>query len=42
MIREVINDDIKQICKIYNYYIKNTLITFEVKPVSYYEMRNRV
>ena len=42
MIREVIGNDIQQICKIYNYYIKNTIVTFEEELVSFYEMRSRI
>ncbi len=42
MIRTVKNNDIQQICDIYNYYIENTIITFEEKPVSQKEMKNRV
>ena len=42
MIRGVIGDDIQQICKIYNYYIKNTIVTFEENPVFLDEMKKRV
>lgn len=42
MIREVITEDIKQICEIYNYYIGNTIVTFDEEPISYDEMKKRV
>ena len=35
-------EDCKQIAEIYNYYIKNTTITFEETPVSESEMRERI
>lgn len=34
--------DIAAICAIYNYYIENTVITFEETPVSIEQMRTRV
>ena len=42
MIREVTSNDIQEICDIYNYYISNTIITFEITPVSYEEMEKRI
>jgi L-amino acid N-acyltransferase YncA len=33
--------DIATVCDIYNYYIENTVITFEEKPVSFGEMNKR-
>lgn len=42
MIRQVVDTDIREICDIYNYYIKNTAITFEEEPVSYNEMKRRI
>ncbi len=40
MIRNVRKEDAKQICNIYNYYVENTIITFEEEPVSLNEMEN--
>ena len=42
MIREVIDKDIQHICEIYNYYIKNTIVTFEEQPVTIENMKKRV
>lgn len=42
MIREVANKDIPAICHIYNYYIANTIITFEYEPVDVEEMTRRI
>lgn len=42
MIREVEIKDARQICEIYNYYVKNTVITFEEEPVSFLEMEKRI
>lgn len=42
MIRSVTNEDAKQICDIYNYFIKNTIITFEEDAVSQIEMEKRI
>ena len=42
MIRIVKIQDAKQICDIYNYYIENTIITFEEEPVSQNEMEKRI
>ena len=42
MIRAVKIEDAKDICEIYNYYVKNTIITFEEKPVQQSEMKNRI
>lgn len=42
MIRPVKPEDAAAICGIYNYYVKNTVITFEEKPVSIHEMEGRI
>jgi len=42
MIREVQISDAKAICDIYNYYIENTIITFEEEAVSETEMKDRI
>ena len=42
MIRNVSVNDAVQICDIYNYYVKNTIITFEETPVPVHEMRSRI
>lgn len=42
MIRKIEKRDISQVCDIYNYYIQNTIVTFEEEPVSLQEMENRV
>ncbi len=42
MIRSIEYKDIDAICEIYNYYIVNTIITFEEVEVSTEEMRKRV
>jgi phosphinothricin acetyltransferase len=42
MIRVVSEQDVDTICKIYNYYIENTIITFEEKQVSVDEMKLRI
>lgn len=42
MIRNVSTDDADQICDIYNYYVLNTIITFEETPVSNEEMKSRI
>ena len=42
MNRKVKTADAKAICDIYNYYIQNTIITFEEKLVSEKEMRDRI
>jgi len=36
------NKDVKNICAIYNYYIENTIISFEQSPLSIAEMENRI
>jgi phosphinothricin acetyltransferase len=41
-VREVRKEDIQQICDIYNFYVKNTSITFEEDPVSSREMEERI
>ena len=42
MIRFVTQRDVKRITEIYNDYIINTTISFEVKPLTEDEMRNRI
>jgi phosphinothricin acetyltransferase len=42
MIRPVKSNDALAICGIYNYYIKETVITFEETPVSIKEMEHRI
>ena len=42
MIREVNADDAKTICDIYNYYVENTIITFEEWRISTTEMHKRI
>ena len=42
MIRAVNNSDIPKICEIYNYYIINSIITFEESVVSVDEITNRI
>jgi phosphinothricin acetyltransferase len=42
MIRAIEDSDIEAICSIYNYYIVNTIITFEEEEVSVDVMRKRV
>ncbi|MCD8178380.1 MAG: GNAT family N-acetyltransferase [Tannerellaceae bacterium] len=41
-IRNIIKDDAPEICRIYNYYIENTCISFETEPVSAKEMETRI
>ncbi len=42
MIRPVTEHDVKDICEIYNYYVKNTAISFEEKTISLHEMEQRI
>ncbi|MDR2385697.1 MAG: GNAT family N-acetyltransferase [Tannerella sp.] len=42
MIRKVAPEDAPEILNIYNYYVKNTTITFETEPVSEEEMQKRI
>ena len=42
MIRRVVPADAKAISSIYNYYVNNTEISFEEKPVSINEMEKRI
>lgn len=42
VVREWDERDVTQICEIYNYYVENTVITFEEEPVSVNEMKNRL
>jgi phosphinothricin acetyltransferase len=41
-IRKATPDDALAICDIYNHYIENTVVTFEILPVSEAEMRQRI
>ena len=42
MIRPVTPEDAQAICAIYNYYVLNTVVTFEEDPVSAAEMKERI
>lgn len=42
MIRKVTKSDSAAICSIYNYYVKNTIVTFEEMEVSAEEMEKRI
>ncbi|MCU4165918.1 arsinothricin resistance N-acetyltransferase ArsN1 family B [Carboxylicivirga caseinilyticus] len=42
MIRPVLKTDAKAICDIYNYYVENTIVTFEEENVSVGEMQERI
>jgi L-amino acid N-acyltransferase YncA len=42
MIRAVTNEDARAICDIYNYYVQNTIHTFEEEPVPLIEMGRRI
>ena len=42
MIRAATTGDAQQICEIYNYYIENTIITFESSRLSSDEMKERI
>lgn len=42
VIRQVQDKDIKAICDIYNFYIENTIISFEEKTISQKEMEGRI
>jgi phosphinothricin acetyltransferase len=42
MIRPVALKDTEAICAIYNYYVLNTIVTFEEEPVSVAEMETRI
>ncbi|HBC86938.1 MAG TPA: phosphinothricin acetyltransferase [Lentisphaeria bacterium] len=42
MIRKAKTTDAKTICSIYNYYIENTVVTFEEVPLSASEMAKRI
>ena len=41
-IRQVQDKDIPKIIEIYNWYILNTTITFEIKAISFLEMKKRI
>ncbi len=42
MIRNVTTNDASQICQIYNYYIKETIVTFEEEPIDSDKMEGRI
>ncbi len=42
MIRQVAMEDATQICEIYNYYIENTIVSFEESPLTPQEMASRI
>jgi phosphinothricin acetyltransferase len=42
MIRPVSENDVQDICNIYNYFVENTAISFEEKAISYNEMEQRI
>ena len=42
MVREILPSDADAICEIYNYYIENTIITFEEDLVSESDMKDRI
>jgi len=42
VIRQVQDKDVKAICDIYNFYIENTIISFEEKPITQKEMEERI
>jgi phosphinothricin acetyltransferase len=42
MIRFIENEDAQQICDIYNYYVENTIITFEEDSVPLLDMQERI
>lgn len=41
-VRRVVPEDAAQISEIYNYYIEETTVSFEVDPISVEAMRNRI
>ena len=42
MIRDATLNDAERICEIYNYYVENTIVTFEEESVSPEQMRERI
>ncbi|MDR0836019.1 MAG: GNAT family N-acetyltransferase [Tannerella sp.] len=42
MIRKARPEDAPNIVKIYNYYVENSVITFDIEPVSVEEMREKI
>ena len=42
MIRLVDLEDIPALCRIYNYYVENTITTFEDEPISHEELAHRI
>jgi L-amino acid N-acyltransferase YncA len=41
-IRQANPNDAERICEIYNWYVLNTIITFELEPISSFEMSERI
>ncbi|MCD8261469.1 MAG: hypothetical protein LUD15_08220 [Bacteroides sp.] len=41
-LRRVVPEDRSAICRIYNYYIKHTAITFEMEPLSPQQIGERI
>ncbi|GEM_PF-3060200 len=42
MIRKFNFKDLNDVCKIYNYYIGNTIVTLEEEPITTDKMRSRI
>lgn len=42
MIRDVEQRDVGRICEIYNHYVRNTSITFDIDPLEVEEMREKI
>jgi len=42
MIRNIVPSDATQVCEIYNYYIENTIVTFEETSLEVKEMMDRI
>jgi len=42
MIRQVKSEDATQVCDIYNYYVEQTIVTFEESAVSVPDMESRI
>ena len=41
-VRQATVDDTEKVCEIYNWYIANTIITFELEPITPTEMQERI
>ena len=41
-VRQATVDDAEKVCEIYNWYIANTIITFELEPITPTEMQERI